>query len=440
MISSFVLFASVLTVNLSAADRAEVSVAGLGPDDPESAVSVATVRQDAGLAVLDFRSATDADGVVRDLFVDAGRRFLENGARRFREMTLLPGADPLSLFIRDSVRTFGPAYLPSRVCRCTRDGKSSLGTLIARADALYGETYLSDAEADWDVVLDGKVIAGEDAAWKELVRIAMDEGFGAGHADNWPRLLGRNETGTSNLDYPVLVDTRSLMVCALVCDFCESVPDVYAFRSRVQPRMARCGFRFVIGERPSRNGGSVPLLVHRQLLQDDEYCRSFADLVHEACVRTNGEFTAESSARRIDRRIAQVREACGDGIDAVSEVAKFEALKARIAERARRYVEGCDFAKLLSVPAPLGVGADGAALPAYGRYRGKVALEVKPGVGRVYYSDNGCDPREEGGEVNPLAREYTGPFEVNGRCRLRARTRTPSGEWSALEMVNLNLQ
>ena len=440
MTAVFTLVASVLTVSLPSSERAEVSVAGFPADDAESVVSAAAVRSENGLEVLDFRPAAGAGGLVRNLFADAAARFPEDSARRFREMSLVSGADPLALFLRDSVRTFGPAYLPSRVCRCVRDGKPELGTLVVRADALYGESYLNGVEADWDVLLDGKVVAGEDAAWKELVRIATDEGFGPARADNWLRLQGCNDTGTTNLEYPVLIDSRSLMVCALACDFCEANPDVYAYRTRVQPGMGRSGFLFLVGEKAVRDGRPTPLEIHRLLLEDGAYRRGFADLVHEACVRPGGEFSAESCARRIDRRIAEVRAACGSDLDAGPVVARFEALKARLSERSRSYVGDCSFAKLLRVPAPLAVDGSGKPLPAYGRYRGKVGLTVKPGAGKVYYSENGCDPWDENGEVSPLATEYTAPFEINGRCRLFARTLTADGEWSALEMVNLNLQ
>lgn len=440
MISTLVMLASVLTVNLPSSECAEVFVSGLPDGDPESSVSSAAVKQLDGLTVLDFCPTAGTNGLVRNFFRDDAVRSPDDYEHRFREMTLMHSVDPKSVFLRDSTRTFGPAYLPSRICRCLRNGVASLGTLIVRSDALYGEEYVNGVEADWDVVLDGRVVSGDDRAWKELTRISMEEGFGPEHTDNWLRLQGCNETGTSNLEYPVLIDTRSLMVCALVCDFCESVPDVYAYRSRVQPGMSRSGFVFVIGERSSRTGSSIPLLIHRQLLQDDEYCRGYADLIHEACERPNGELTPESCARRVDRRIAETRAACGDEIDAAKAVDGFERLKRYLAERGRKYVAESDLSKLLSVPAPLGVDDKGAPLPAYGRYRGKVELKVKPGVGKVYYSDSGCDPRDEAGEVSPLAAEYNGPFEVNGRCRLRARTLTPEGEWSALEMVNLNLQ
>lgn len=438
MLSSIAILASVLTVNMPSSDRAEVSLSGSREAGSGIVSAAASVKTKDGLTVFDFTSETATNGLVRNFFnneIAGGPYSLE---RRFREMTFLPGCDAQLLFMRDTVRTFGPPHLPSRICRYIRDGETEIGTLVVRSDALFGESYISGSEEDFDVILDGTVISGDDKAWQDLVRIAMDEGFNYRHAGNWLRLQGRGKTGDSKSEYPVLIDTRGLMVCALVCDFCESVPDVYAYRTRVQSGTDRTGFRFVIGERPNRRGISSALQIHRQLLEDDEYCRGYADLIYESCVRPDGEFSRWSCIRRIDRRIAELREVCGDAVDFKKAVRPFELLKNRLAERAPRFVEVNMLSKLLSVPAPLAVGNNGKQLPAYGKYRGEVKLNVKADAGKVYYSEDGSDPREVGGGVNPRAKEYTGAFKVDGRCQLRARTLAPDGEWSALEMVNLN--
>lgn len=434
------ILASILVIDASSGEGgAVVSLEGAPADAVGVAAAPGVIQGEGENRSIDFRTDAEPKGLCRNFFLNTDRGIYETLPHHTRDLMLPEGGIDPCLFLRDTQRTFGSSYLPWRYCRVVKGGKASLARAIVRPDAFHCENFGYDLADDWDVLLNDTLIAGRDESWKRLLEIAFKEGFGPGNPDNWPRVLGLNETGTSNLDYPVLVDPRNLMVCALICDFLETVPEIYAQRSRVQPVMERQGFRFVFGTRLLKEGDSLPIALHQRLLENPEYRRGYADIVHEACVRTNGELSVESCTRRLNRRISEVRSVCGDDIDCSETVAALEAIKAKVAARSVDYVASCDVADLLTVPAPLATKADGVALPAYGRYRGKVSLELKPGVGKVYYSDNGCDPREEGGELNPLCTEYTGPFEVQGRCRLRARTLTPSGEWSALEMVNLNL-
>ncbi len=61
-----------------------------------------------------------------------------------------------------------------------------------------------------------------------------------------------------------------------------------------------------------------------------------------------------------------------------------------------------------------------------------VSLSAASGSGTIWYTTDGSDPRAAGGGIQPWAQVYGGPIAVLGSLELRARTRTPSGEWSAL--------
>ena len=350
--------------------------------------------------------------------------------------------EPVNLFARDAQRSFTAVQQPTDFVLTEKDGKTVLGYEVDTVDLQFLRDHAYAAMADYDIISDGVAVHGDDVMMAKLAKIADEEGFGPDHHDNWLRIQGRNDTGTTNLDYPVLVEPRLLMVCALICDFCETVPVIHAFRLRDRNGVDRdrAGFNFLIGVGASKRGIPTVLKIHNRLLENDDYCSAFADLVNEACVRTNGEFTASAINRRIDRRIAELRKVAGDKVDVTKEVAEFEALRARMLARLGKYISTFDLADLLATAAPLAVNEKGEALPAYGRYRGKIELRHGATKGKIYYSDIGCDPRDDDGEVSPMVNEYTGPFDVQGRCQLRARVRTEDGKWSPLEMVNLNLE
>ena len=355
--------------------------------------------------------------------------------------TVTQAPDPVNLFARETQRSFGGFYQATEVRRMESDGKTILGYETCPIDRNFAVEKLDGPDSEYDIIAGGKVVCGDDRLLRLLVAIADNEGFGSNHRENWFRLLGRNDTGTTNLDYPVLVHPRAFMTVALICDFCEIHPLIYAVRIRNFPDVERDrgGFHFIIGEGECKEV-PVVLRIHEKLLQNEDYRRAYADLVSEACVRTNGEFSARAINHRIDRRIAKIREAAGSDIDVSAEIAKLEATRRKMLERSRNYVARCSLAKELRIPAPLAVNAKAEPLPAYGRYRGRMELRLLGGSGRIYYSDVGCDPRDDDGFVSPMAIKYSGPFEVQGRCRLLARVLTDDGQWSPLEMVNLNLE
>jgi hypothetical protein len=51
----------------------------------------------------------------------------------------------------------------------------------------------------------------------------------------------------------------------------------------------------------------------------------------------------------------------------------------------------------------------------------------------IHYTVNGSDPRSVGGNVSPTALSYTSAVTLNANSIVRARTRLPSGDWSALQ-------
>ncbi|MDR1810863.1 MAG: chitobiase/beta-hexosaminidase C-terminal domain-containing protein [Prevotella sp.] len=73
--------------------------------------------------------------------------------------------------------------------------------------------------------------------------------------------------------------------------------------------------------------------------------------------------------------------------------------------------------------------------PTFSSYSGNVdspfALSMSAVTGTVYYTSNGTDPREYGGDVADAASVYAAPLQIAGACTIKARAKNGQ-TWSAL--------
>ena len=128
------------------------------------------------------------------------------------------------VFARDSQRDMGSPYTRSRYYNLFINGQYwGLYQTQERADEHFGESYLGGDSLQYDLIKASSTYAnnklgyliecneGTWDAWEALLHIAVDEGFGPGHEDNYNKVLGLNPDGTRNPAYPILLNPESLM-------------------------------------------------------------------------------------------------------------------------------------------------------------------------------------------------------------------------------------
>ncbi len=340
---------------------------------------------------------------------------------------------------------------------------------------------------------------GSAEAWNELWNIAVNEGFSGTHAANYNRVRGLNADGTRNPDYPVYLDERNLMVYMLTAHYtadtdCPASGDHpnnlnvvrhrydgatkngFVYMRHDAEHSMRCGSDWgndwgfdwdttLHGTHAqydsfleSRNFN--PAELQYRLLEHPEYRMKLADFFYREVLRPGGALTVERATERFRSRMAEIDDAivCESARwghdDWYEREQGFESVKFRsdwlyacswrlafitnrVAHLTRQYRERGWYP---SVDAPLSVDAHGVALAdgvSVGA-GGRVYFDCAS-AGTVYYTTDGSDPRLEGGALNPSSAVYTsGGIEIpSAGVVLKARLRSASGEWSAIESVSL---
>lgn len=381
-----------------------------------------------------------------------------------------------------------------------------------RCDDDFAETYLGGSAENYDVIKTSSTYnynsgaqyttdanEGTIDAWSNLWHIAVNEGFGTSHPENYNKVRGLNADGTRNPDYPILLNRKNLQDYVIETHYaadCDSPGSVFgghannliAIRNRVDGEAAKDGFLFFrhdseytlgihddgafggwntynadhvssYGTSYSGSGSSgnavfatlgnfTPTELHYRLMDDPEYKMSFADRVYKHCFK-DGELTVAKARARFERRMAEIE-------DAVScEIARWshydhthttwenacnyclDFIDKRIPYLIADYQERGWYP---TVSAPLVVDADGQTV-----YDEDVLPEGSSvrlqGEGDIYYVTDGTDPRAEGGGIAPGAIKYDGnPIAITiAEFKIRARI-LKNGEWSPLENVNINSQ
>ncbi len=381
-----------------------------------------------------------------------------------------------------------------------------------RCDDDFAETYLGGSAENYDVIKTSSTYnynsgaqyttdanEGTIDAWSNLWHIAVNEGFGTSHPENYNKVRGLNADGTRNPDYPILLNRKNLQDYVIETHYaadCDSPGSVFgghannliAIRNRVDGEAVKDGFLFFrhdseytlgihddgafggwntynanhvssYGTSYSGSGSSgnavfatlgnfTPTELHYRLMDDPEYKMSFADRVYKHCFK-DGELTVAKARARFERRMAEIEDAVSCEIarwshydhthttweDACNYCLNF--IDNRIPYLIADYQERGWYP---TVSAPLVVDADGQTV-----YDEDVLPEGSSvrlqGEGDIYYVTDGTDPRAEGGGIAPGAIKYDGnPIAITiAEFKIRARI-LKNGEWSPLENVNINSQ
>ena len=391
----------------------------------------------------------------------------------------------------------GDPYSRTRACHLFVNGVYwGLYQTDERIDEHYAEAYNGGDKADYDVVrtfhderltFETGVVEGDDAAWRALWKL-MDGGFAGA---NYPKACGLSADYVRNPDYPVLLNPTNLMHYMINAHWTANTDtpsygpapnNVAAFRNRVDGHGDRDGFLFVLHdcehalgfgagkydsdttkygttEYASNMNGTyanfAPAQLHYRLCQNEEYRMAFADQVYRHVLRKGGAYTVPKAFERFYARMAEVDNAISceaarwgatctakpdhgqwltNCLTSVSFIEKRTPhfLKAY---RDRKWYPSID-APTLSKNGEELVDGDGAK-------RGDVLTLAVPDGTTVYYTLDGSDPRQRGGDLNPMASAYDAEsglvLEEGGSVRVNARARSTKGEWSALESVQLSV-
>ena len=407
------------------------------------------------------------------------------------------------VFSRDSQRDLGQPYTRSRYYNLFINGQYwGLYQTQERGDEHWAEAYLGGDSLQYDLIKTASSYSGSSIsysiecnegtwdAWSNLWEIATTEGFGAGHEDNYNKILGLNPDGTRNPAYPILLNQESLMVYMLVSHYVvdrdgptspfSSIDkghpnNFYAIRNRDDAGTVK-GFVFLRHDAefsmnqggntgPSNNPtfwgteectqftGAVkhrtipyftPAELHYLLMQNPVYKRAYADLFYRECLREGGAMTVEKATARYTSRMAEIDDAIvceaarwgqsknrSTWLSACSRSVQF--ITNRLSNMKTQYQTAGWYP---TVATPFVTDADGVRYLDGGEvpYQGKVSLQNNDaqGDGTLYYTIDGTDPADSG-------IEYTAPFSIpDAGATVRARL-FKDNEWSPLEEVALEM-
>jgi len=404
------------------------------------------------------------------------------------------------VFSRDTQRDLGESCHHSRSYHLFLNGVYwGLYQTEERTCGEFGETHFGGSAKDYDVVRTSYiwttsaayvtgVVEGEETGWRDFWDISVNQGYGSAYPDNYNRVRGLNPDGSRNLQYPIYLNPRNVAVLMLGAHFSTDVdsPSAENFPNNmaalwhrhsgtnVVGGVASPGWTFhrhdcehslgmmgaaytadrlTFGTEAYKSGFKQyanfnPAELHYKLEDNPEYRMLAADLMFESCVKETGALTPQVAERRFRSRMDEL----GDAVSC--EAARWGG-GSRTATTWTNACNNClnwitNRTPYLvaqyrakgwypSIDAPRAMDArgvflhDGEAL----EYGAEVRLSEVDGS-TVYFTTNGVDPRLEGGAVAAGAVAYANAFTVGaGAMSLRARARSTSGEWSALEKVDL---
>jgi hypothetical protein len=200
-------------------------------------------------------------------------------------------------------------------------------------------------------------------------------------------------------------------------------------------------FQFATDDVTEADDTDSPTHIHQRLLANDEYRLAFADRVHKHLFN-GGILTPTAAAATYLDRLSQIDRAV------VGESARWGDNRNPADPPFTRATWAAERDRLLADYFPARTGnvlaqmqADGlypvVATPTFNQHGGAVApgfalvITDPSGIGQVYYTDDGSDPRDPGGAESASANAGVA-LTVNTSVRVKARVRASGGEWSAL--------
>jgi hypothetical protein len=386
------------------------------------------------------------------------------------------------VFCRETLGAMGQPYRRSRYYHLYVNGQYwGLYETDERPEASYGATYFGGNKDDYDVVKCAnhvgnfvtEVTDGNFTAWSNLWVMVGSMATDSSTA-NYFRILGRYPDGTRNPALPVMIDVDNLIVYMLGIFYSgDGDATLSAFLSNTRPNNwfgmrnrnnPEMGFRFfnsdcehTLGapswqaDRTGPFGGisgsnirnftySNPQYFHEDLMRNAEYRLRFADHVHKHFFNS-GALIPQAGTNRFLRKAVQITKAIraysarwGDGAPHEPPYGESE-----WTNMINTIVTTWFPTRTATVLQQL--RADdlypAVAAPAFSQHGGDITegfvltMSHTNATGTIYYTLDGSDPRQVGGNLLPSAAEYTGPVVLNLSTRVKARVRSGS-TWSAL--------
>ncbi len=385
------------------------------------------------------------------------------------------------VFGRDTQRDFGSQYTRSRYHHLYINGQY-WGVFMTqeRVEEFFGESYYGGDKDDYDVVKHGpgyvfEVSHGNDVAWRQLFDYAQAlQASPQTNANLYWTMQGLNPDGTRNPSLPVLLDVDNLIDYMLVIFYTGGFDsglsrffdnnltnNWFGIYNRVS---ADRGFNFFIHDNehsmgvnvtatidrtgPFNNGNQDnyaifnPQYLHQDLLAHPEYKQRFIDHV-EKHMFNGGALTPAANIERMTQRVNQVEPAI------IAEAARWGDAKVSPPRNKNNWQQQANYLLLVYLPRrgdPYVLNqlrGDGLytsfAAPTFSQHGGTVPsgypLAITASAGAIYYTTDGStDPRAIGGAVNPSSavNTYSEPIRITGPTTIKARLRTPTGQWSGL--------
>jgi len=377
------------------------------------------------------------------------------------------------VWARDTQGLMGHPYTRSRYYHLYINGHYwGIFQTQERSEASYGESYFGGSQDEYDTVKAtgpnaGYTIEATDGnldAWRELWDLAN---LGFGSDATYYRAQGLNPDGTRNLSYPVLLDVDNLIdyMLQVFYDGDRDAP-ISNFLSNtrtnnwfsVRSRTGDEGFRYFVHDAEhimsrgltNRTGPypcgdqfqySNPQWIHQELMAHPDYRMRFADHAQKHLFN-NGLLTASKAIERFRSRadqidIAIIAESARWGSSSLNKSTWEGALRNEIdwffPNRSETIVSQLKNTRLRSgASAPL---YPSVSAPSFNHLGGPVPKDyplTMSGVGTVYYTLDGTDPRLAGGAVNTdHAKTYSTAINLTATTHVKARAQS-GRTWSAL--------
>ena len=336
-----------------------------------------------------------------------------------------------------------------------------------RPDDAFMSEYLGGAREDYDIVKDfNELFRGNKTAWNEMFQIA-DGGLASDEA--YQRIQGNNPDGTPNPDLPNYLDVDDLIDYMILHLYAgaEDWPhhNFYAARDREGETN---GFRFFtwdqeivldgrFRDRTNVSDAFSPARLYARLRQNEEFRVRFGDRVYQHLFN-DGALTVENAQQLWMRRADQIEAAIiaesarwGDARE--GEVRQIDSGGPRVtiptmtvdlwrAERDNVRDNYLPRSHELAVTRfqqdDLFPTVDPPTFSQRGGFISSQTSLVFTGSGAIYYTLDGSDPRQTGGQVSPQAILYEGPFQLTTDAVVKVRS-LQGDQWSAIDQVSFEV-
>ncbi len=378
----------------------------------------------------------------------------------------LRGEQPRDQWLRDLQFAMGHHSTRGRYAHVYLNGMYwGIYNLQERPAAPFFEEYFGgDKDTDWDVINSNEPIDGDSRAWRDATRNARTATTPEGY-----------EAYQEQVDVVNLADYMLLNFYVGNTDWdghnwisAKQKPDqpwrFYAWDSEFAISLPPSNT--AIGENAERqiinvnktgqSSGNGPSGIHQQLARNEEYRMMFADRVQKHMFH-DGVLTPDHATRLFLHRIAEIDRAVvaesarwGDHRRDVN-AGRWRSDQFDLFTRDEHFLAQQEFIVDRYLPVRTGIVLEqlrrrnmypDVAAPELNQRGGLVApgfeLTIQAGEGQVYFTLDGTDPRQVGGEVAPEAQVYDGSITLNHSVTLKARVLL-GDEWSALTEVDFRV-